>query len=894
VTSDDFAEIRASIYENMDEHAIDWIKLKGELHKDLTVDLGEQFSADGSKDGEKIIFVESRDPITGKILKSKITAYLDTQAPVMSRKGLLETGIQGISYVQGQMTHLEWSAEDKVASSGFKSDINPDFGFRWGVAEAGDCSESSLVSKTDWSSNKSEMDVEWPSDDPLKAFYFCLYVKDRAGNIANLLSQPMSSLWNVIAGDNSQGNGSSVTSNKVRFKYLNNLFIDNDKNIEMTDAYFGVRRVIKAFEKDPSRTIEQSQFNKKSGMNPAAPVVIDSEGYYYMVNGSEVFRISPDQSTITKIVKKSADSPNLRLAIRKYQNVESLLIARTVMMQPNDVTAKDFLLEIPLSKIKDLTTVTAIAMDDAITLYRIAGNGIVPPTSFVVPATVRLSKNDPISASDNEHSLGFISDVVAGENGDIYVATQSDGASRGWGNHTIRRLRPTLEGAFDQTLLASPGQATWVLQLAYKKSSLSSNSHEFLFAARANGTTAIDLTTGVRSSPFPELTSSYVTAVLLVPILNNKDYEIYFASGSSSKLYRYDSNFNLIEALGRDMNDVDVTNALASVLGNPDGLYQDPDKNIYVADSQTGVLQKVNPAGGMDLVFGVYGAKSSFINGYTYRLAGDFQSDKSRKIIYSVMNIGEGTQVFAHDLVTNHAYQLYAAAASGADPNSKYDWSLNSLALIKGNDDKNTLLMSRSWHSAISNDWHTAFTSFIEKIGVSGVTADVNTRSVFAGDVLKGLADVASATTGTVNNSEMIFQTFQGAKIVVDSANNIFSSGNYLAVSRLDQTTSRNFNLKIGGSFAVIEDGNGSTLRHIIFQRGVTLSEAVIDVSPTANPMLTPQIKNLCMPGTTIRGARDIIKDDEGNLLISDSQNARVLKYRIRDASGNLKFSYCN
>jgi hypothetical protein len=898
VTSYDFTEVRASIYENMDEKSVEWQKLNGELHKNLVVDLGEQFSADGSKDGQKMIYVESRDPITKKVLKSQIMAYLDTQAPVMTRKGLLENGIQGATYVKGQAAKLEWLAEDKTSSSGFKSDLDPAAGFRWGMAESGDCSESSLVSKTEWGPNKNQMEIEWPGEDPLKAFYFCLYVKDRAGNVSNLLSQPMSSLWNVIAGDNSQGNGSSVTSNKVRFKFIANLFIDNDKNIELVDSYFNVRRVIKAFEIDPSRTIEQSQFNKNfPSIQPSSAAVIDSEGYYYITNSTNVYRLSPDQSTMTKFISR-VESADVHLAIRKYKGVESLLISRTVLITPNNTSAKDFLLEIPLSKIKEMTA--PISMDDAIAAYRIAGNGIVPPSSFAVPSSVKLSKTDPVLATDNEHSLGSIKDIAAGENGDIYVSTAADGGGRGWGNHTIRRLRPNSDGSFQQTVIASGGDANWVLQLAYKKPNLGGNSHDYLFAAKANGAIAIDLETLEKSRPFTEVTTGYITATALVPILGNTDYEIYFASGSSSRLYRYNSKFELIEALGRDTSDVNVNNALASVLGNPDGLYQDPDSNIYVADSQTGVLQKVNPAGQMEAVIGTYGANSSFINSYSFRLEGDFDKSKDRKIIYSSINFADTSKIYAHDLVAKHSYLLYEPSKPSLS-DSKFDWPLNSTALLKGADDKNTLLMSRSWHSAVTADWHTGVTSFIGKLTVSGVSADLDSRSVFAGDIMKGAAETGTAPEGFVNNSEMILGPYTQAKIVIDSLNNIFSSGNYLAISRLDQTKSRNINLKISGAFAVVEEKPGSPLRHIIYQRGDVLGDLVIDLTNIADPAIDPRVmvnkklvNSLCLPGTGLRGVRDIIKDNEGNLLISDSQNARVLKYRIRDAAGNLKLSYCN
>jgi hypothetical protein len=183
-----------------------------------------------------------------------------------------------------------------------------------------------------------------------------------------------------------------------------------------------------------------------------------------------------------------------------------------------------------------------------------------------------------------------------------------------------------------------------------------------------------------------------------------------------------------------------------------------------------------------------------------------------------------------------------------------------------------------------------------------GVDADPASKSVFAGNILKGQADLSTAVSGTVSNTDVFFQAQGAAKIVVDSANNIFSSCNYLMFSRLDQSFSRNINFKLGSAFEVVEDSKAPALRHIIYQNGTALYDTVIDLTNINNSAAPdPQVKvnnklanKLCMPGTTIRGVRDIINDNEGNLLISDSSNARVLKYRIRDASGNLKLNYCN
>lgn len=52
-------------------------------------------------------------------------------------------------------------------------------------------------------------------------------------------------------------------------------------------------------------------------------------------------------------------------------------------------------------------------------------------------------------------------------------------------------------------------------------------------------------------------------------------------------------------------------------------------------------------------------------------------------------------------------------------------------------------------------------------------------------------------------------------------------------------------------------------------------------------------VKKLCVPGTQLNNVRQVSQNSEGNLLIADGNNARVLTYLVHDKSGALKFNYC-
>jgi hypothetical protein len=870
-------EIRTSVYKNMDEKNVPWEPWDSTVEKRF-VSLGEEYAPDGSKDGAKVIYVEARDSGTDKRMSTSLNVFLDTQSPKMESLGLLNTGIQGTIYNKGDNVTLEWHGEDPVALSGASSGLDPAAGFRWGIASKetnGDCSESSLSYKTDWMGYRDTQEIGWPDIDALDAFYFCVYARDRAGNTTNILSQPMTSLWNVIAGDNSQGNGTTVTSKKVRFKRISHFSVDPQRNLHFRDQAFGTNRVIKAFENDSSRTIELSAilpaFTEK--------VIFDKDGYGYLNDAKSIIQLTPDFKT-QKIILKSPGISGL--AFRNYKGTDRLVIAHNSAPGINDPSAQSYLLEIPLSEIKALTS--PIVLDaTTITHYKIAGSGIIPASSEVTPTEIILTANDPVDAA---HSLGMMQDIATSESGEIYVVTKADGAGRGWGNHSIRRLTPQDGGSFKQTILM---RGTWISQLAYRpQKNEDGTTSEYLFASQlgADGSVVIDLKTGILSKPFPELKGEYAETIAVVPTLDNKNFDIYIGSSTHSQIYHYDSHYTLLETLGRPIYGETINDALAFILGNPDGLVQDPfTSDLYVVDSQNSVIQKVDSAGQINKINGTYTPVSSFLNGYCKRIAADFDPTRNRKVLYSYSSAG----INVIDLINNTDNLLYGALPNNTS-DSKYNWGIDSLSFIKGDNDQNILLAKRHWAVAKTTDWNVGFTGYVHKMNLSGM-AFAGTHTQLIGNTMKGQPDISS-DVGIINNSDVVFSTDLSTKIVTDSQKNIFTSGSKFKLSKLGTTTTRILNLNIPGAFTIVEEGN---LRYLIYQSGTKLGMSTVDVSLkddlSKNPVISS--KKLCLVGTNLNGVRDFITDKDGNIILSDANNARVLKYRIRKSDGTLNFNFC-
>lgn len=879
-------EVRLSPYADMDSHQIPWMPWPHTTPQKVLVELGpDLYAADGSKDGLIDIYIQARDSHTDVRTQTQVQVFLDTQSPRVLGKGLLEQGVQGQVMDYGQQVELEIDAWDQEAASGKLSGLDDKVGFRYGITRTGDCSEASLVSKTNWGPMRTRYNMDWPEADPLKTFYICSYVRDRAGNIAIHLSQPMTSLWTVVAGENSQGNGGSVTAPNVRFKMPYYFSLDPDNNLHFRDLAFRTQRVIYDFLVDNSRKIEESPFP----LPMSGAFIFDSQKRAYVFSGGKVLQLSPDYQTQKTIVSNA--SGNTQIALRKYQNTERLLISFSTGLSISQ-NVHSYIFEIPLSAINNAPA-AGWTIQELISNYKIAGNGWIPARSFTLPDRVVLSKNDPApsspTSSEQKYSVGYIRDIVAGADGRIYFATVADGSGRGWGHHTLRQLKPTNDGKLEQTILT---ESSWTMQMQYFKQKMHNNVEiEKLFLARHGGFDVVDLKANppTLERPIASINGKRLAAIAIKPIMQNKDYEIFIGSTNHSQIFRFKSDYSLIEVLGRPVYNANDNLALASVLGNPDGLVEDPfTQDLYIVDSQNSVVWRVNPQGQIAVASGTYKTEDLFSIGYKFKIAGHFSANKKFLYYVSTFNVNNGSRITAVDLLNNTETVLPLSLVTAAtDPNSKYNWGIDSLALVPEANGSHTLLMKRRWNVQSNQSWHASDTGFVHAVNINGTNL-LSANSSVIRDITKGQADIDPSFTGVINNNSVIYRNELPGKLAVDSSKNIYQAeGPRLRVSNLNNGKTHILPIAPRGPIAVVEEG---PFRYLVAQHSTQFYMYKLDSRLLFNSTAAPIVesKQLCLPGTTVAGVNDIIVSRDGNLIVSDANNARVLKYFIRDKNNQL------
>jgi hypothetical protein len=886
-----FDQMRASLDQDMTD--VPWQPIADTI----LFDLNNEFASDGSKDGPKTVFIEVHQsgaetltlPITQNI-------FLDTQAPTLEGSGILVQGIQGQTIEMGQSVELKWKMVDKIASSGESSGIDPAQGFRWGLSQSEDCTVAHNTQTSEWMTPRESLEVSWPEPDPLHAFYFCLYGKDRAQNTGVLLSQPMSSLWNVYVGDNNQGNGSSVTSPKVRFKRPSFLFLDPDRNIHVKDEDFVNWRRIGDPIRDPARTIESFAQNSEFPDFPTSPVVYDSSGTAYYAVGTNIQMLLKNSTKSQRIIQGLGPSS---LAIRNYQGTSRLLIYQYSAALMEDPASKSYLFEIPLSNIATLNS-KILTLTDLIAGYKIAGSGTIAGTKYVIPSEVILSKNDPV---DNLHSLSLPRSVTTSDSGEIFLSTVTDGAGRGYGHHTVRRLTPLADGTFKQTIIA---RDSWIGQLAYHKQIKSDGSTlEILAGGGVYQPVIINLESGLVSHPFTGFAELGGSGIAINTQPTGLDYDFYITADSTSQIFHYTSDYKLIEIFGRPVYD-DIQDPLATVIGNPDGIVQEPNGAFYFIDSQNALVNTVSKDGVLTKVTGQvqnYKAKSfynhepfdsyilnsrSFINSYKIQLSADFNPDLNRKTLYLSNGLGN---VDALDLVKKTATTLIPSSlTSTTTEDHKYAWSNSSMTLVKGSNDQNTLLLSKRFPTAANLSWHAPFVGFVAQLPVRSDSL-LSPPSSFMGNVTNN----APATNGGLVDKSLVAMDSNDQYIKLDSQKFVYVSGPQFKITTLDPLAKTQVLALAMYAFVVVEKDPTTKLIIYTTTAGGTLRAVELDSTKffTAQNPISMASKKLCLPGTTIGWAFDLTTDDDGNLIISDTRKGRILKYRIRQQDGTLKMNYC-
>lgn len=861
----------------------------------VAFDLNNEYAQDGSKDGQKTVYLEFRnsvsDKLANRVLKN-VQIFLDTQAPEINGEELLTKGIQGLEFKKSQNVEVKWNMADRVPASGKSSGLDPRGNSRWAYSRSSDCSESALFEKSSWANLGTRTHLKWPTDDGLDVFYICLFAKDRAGNINTFLSQPMTSLWSVLAGENSQGNGSSVNSNKVRFKYPGFLSLLNNGDMIVRDNEFNNWRKIKSAANDPSRLIETMNF--PVDMNSA--ILYDQAGNAYIVGtGGKVYTVKAADPTKAVVLISSTGGIFGGMVIRKYQNTERLVLAHYMNRAVRDTTAEAYMFEIPLSSLQSRSTPMSLA--DLKASYKIAGNGLIASKTYPIPSGVTLSKNDGL---DPKYSVGLPIALTVGDAGELYLSTSYFTATD-IGNVGVRKLTQKSDGTFAQELLfvssASGRQMRYI-----KKTLRDGKLHEVLLVSGSPPAAFIyDLQARKILKPFTEVNVHDGSGAIIVQNETKTDYSFYITSLTTSQIYHYDSSYKLIEILGRPVYD-NVTDPLAAIIGNVDGIVTDNEEgSVYFSDSQNALIRKIDQNGVLSTVAGKLQTRNSkpiynnealsdfiyntsgFEEGFNYPLTADFDSSRNRKVIYAPTV--SSRVVHALDLVNNKVQTFLNPATSNIPGVTPVEYVSQGIAFAKGPGDKNVLLLP---HRERSSSLRSIRTGYVHLIPVQGLNL-WNTDGLYMGDVNNGVETTADKI---VSNTSIGLAPNLGT-VAIDSQGYVFVGGSRsMKVSSLNTMTPQTRTLSISTlNFAMIEEG---TKRHILyFISGSRLMRITIDMTTVFDPSIKSisTAQQLCLPGTVVNVAGQYAIDKDGNLLITDTGNARILKYKIRDAAGNLKWT---
>lgn len=873
-------EMRAALVEDMDTPNIAWVPIGPQI----TFDLGGEYASDGSKDGIKTVYLEARDDTSNVRTKAQVKVFLDTQVPTLAPVGILAKGIQGFVYKKGSAVTLNWTGADKIAISGESSGIDPSKGLRWGVAVSGDCSENSLTQKSDWMAYQDTTSLPWPGDDPLNAFYICIYAKDRAGNVGTLLSQPMTSVWQVFAGDNNQGNGGSVTAKSVRFGYPTRLSVDSLNNVYVYDAYSNVVRKI-----TPAGIISLSLGNGMAGaITPGLPTEIsisvsdmafDSKDRLYIVGSGAIWRLdlsaaAPQGAAVARW------SANLNGSNRIVIDRKTDTMYLSHYSGSASVDSDSYIYKIDIAAVdQSFPSTTRPTLVDFKQKYLFAGNGLGQSSSanFTNPAVV------PASGS-----LDYPGAMAVGDSGELYYSDAANGTGYPFGHHQVRMLKPDANGVLQNYFVTN--QVPWHNQMEFIHFTGADGVEQkyLLIATDASGFRKINLARGVLPVAAADVTlvDPYPVSDILHPVRvggvaaiyqtntagQRKLQSLIGAEASNSRLTVLNTDLSLQVNYGRPVYNAADTVATEAMINNPDSVVQAKNGDVYITEPLSHIIRKIDNSGKISLVAGTPGKTGTmadtasvgfdafaynglaFTNGFRYGLTYDPVQDRLFFIDGSTMRIRQMDLATKQVSTYGPAVPKFTAAQDS--------WAPYSSAIAPANVASRDLIVYRG-------------NPYYPNIG-----AIVKSYSSTSSQVVAGTGSVGLVATGSALSTAL--PNFVTGSTIDSRSNYYFTGSGSYGTYKVDGATKVVSKMSsLGGySVQVVEDASAN---HLFLGQ----TSALANVKIAANGTITST--TLCLPGTFLNRAIQIAIATDGNLLIADSKNDRILKYFIRDSSGALK-----
>lgn len=851
-------------------------------------ELGDDYASDGSKDTIKTLVMQVKPKLTADI---QIVApfsgqiQLDTVPPSLVLGGILKYGLNGATYTKGQTMALSWTAADVPASTGNSSGMDPNASIQVTWSDPEDCS------KIDQSQlgpllpdNNATRQFTWPKDSRLENFYICVFAEDRAGNRTTGLSQPMNDIWQVIAGDNNQGNGGSWKAANVRFSYPDTLAVDSSDNLYIYDNDFvNIRKVtpdgfITSYlgnGKIDSTNPVTDQFNSALPLRTES-MAFDSQHRLYFGQG-RIYRFTVDETTHT-VKSEYLLAGGLNFTVHKFSDGIEYLLFSTIH-QSGNILNYSYIYKVPLTAFDN---VTLPLTEDALASYRIAGNG-----------SINNFNNNwlPRQQTAATATLPEVRAFAVDSNDDIYFAGITDGSGFDEGEHALFLLRA---GQVYKLTSENVGPY-WTTQMTLITRADGSRyavcgGHYGLVAVSLNFTTlpvTADLPVKL-ISPVTNVSSgindmSYGVAQLHQRINNEPIF--YGLDQMTSKVLKY-QGLSVVDTFGRNTYNATDNDALTSMINIPNGIAEDPSGNIYVFEAMTDVIRKFDSSGHLSLFAGkpftssapsaqvgktsanALLAGESYASGYQFPMAYDDANSRlalglgaTGEVLFLPTNPAQTvTRLTAAPMPTT---SLTASDFNGLDePTDKNLWPIYDLHYL------GTQLVAERVLTVVPYR--------VQIIGYNG-----NTATPLIGNEL---ADTYSLDLNGGNNSVFtgaplsVALSYYQPSAVLNNQIYLTNAGGILldngsSVSQLSNIASQFTN------FDMTTDSAGR--KFLIGTKSNDMKAAVIYPDGTAKAF------TLCMPGSFTSASFVKMSRDGNSLLISDTGQRRILRYWLR-SNGNI------
>lgn len=850
-------------------------------------DLGDDYASDGSKDDEKTLVMQVKPKITADVQTVDPfygAIQLDTVPPSLVLSGVLKNGLNGATYTKGQTMTLAWTAADVAASTGNSSGLDPNASIQVTWSDPEDCSK---IDQTNLGpllpDNAATRNFVWPKDSRLENFYICIFAEDRAGNRTTGLSQPMNDIWQVIAGDNNQGNGGSWKASNVRFSYPYAMTVDSKDNLYIYDNDFvNIRKVttdgtITSYlgngKIDYNGTVTD-QFNSPLPIGTMS-IAVDSKDRMYYGSG-RIYRFSVDETSHT-VKTDYLLAGGVNFTIHTFTDgVEYLLFSS--MRLSGSILDHSFIYKVPLSAFDNMTLP---ATEDSLAAYKIAGNG-----SMNNYKSTLLPRQQTAATA----TLPEVRALKVDSNDDIYFAGITDGSGFDEGEHALFLIR---EGQLYKLTSNNVGPY-WTQQLEIITRADGSRyalcaGHYGLMAVKLNFSALpvtadlpIQLLSPTTNISYGAADMSYGVALMHQRI--NNEPLFYGADQVTSKVLKY-QGFTLVDSFGRNTYNSGDNDALTAMINVPNGIAEDPSGNIYVFEALTDVVRKFDSSGHLTLFAGkpftstapsaqvgktsanALLAGESYASGYKFPMLYD---DANSRLVLGLGATGEILY-----LPTNPSQTVTRLSAAPMAATSITSTDLNKL---DGTPDKNMwpvfdmhwlgsqLLVDRVLtvvpyrEQLISYSGNTATALLGNELTPSSLDLNGGSNSTYTGAPLS-VALASTQPTAILNNQ--IYLSNAGG-ILVDNGTNVSQVANITSQFR---------------NFDITTDSAGR--KFLIGTQGNDMKAAVIYPDGAAKSF------TLCMPGSFTSSSFVKLSRDTNSLLISDTGQRRILRYYLR-SNGNV------